>query len=156
VNRNISSNRIERGNNHVTLELTEPQVNVITLARDRGAITLSFNPNGRGNGGLALTNNERVTLFEILGLKPADPAAEPFLTEIYRGSDRSTNRFTDRGRLIESYTAPALNDRQRQQLVPITPAPSNVPATPVRPTDGNAADAPAPPTASRIFLNQQN
>ncbi len=65
----VSRGTSNRSDNYVTLELTEPQANVLTLARDRGAINLTFNPNGRGNGGLALTNADRVTLYEILGMK---------------------------------------------------------------------------------------
>lgn len=157
VNRTGSS-RGNNGNNHVTLELTEPQVNVVTLARDRGTITLSYNPNGRGNGGLALSSSERVTLYEILGLKEAEAPAEPFMTEIYRGPERATNHFNDRGRLIESYRDRAFYDRPQQEkrLVPnTTPAPANAPAPPVRSTDGQNGDQRTPPTALRTFLNQQ-
>lgn len=138
-------------NNHVTLEMTEPQANVVTLARDRGTLTLTYNPNGRGSGGLALSSGERVTLYEILGLRPADPAAEPFLTEIYRGSGRATNRFNDKGKLMENYSAPGANARQRQELVPVP----KTPATPVKPTDTNAGDQPTSPTASRVLLDQK-
>jgi pilus assembly protein CpaB len=139
--------RGDRGSNHVTLELTEPQANILTLARDRGTITLTYNPNGRGSGGLALSSNERVTLYEILGLKAAEPV-EPFLTEIYRGSARSTNRFNDKGRLIDGTTPPAEAERPRRELVPAQPAPA-------KPTDGNAKERPAPPTASRLLLEPQ-
>ncbi len=38
------------------------------------------------------------------------------MTEIYRGSGRSTNHFNDRGKLIESYSPPTQNDRPQQQL----------------------------------------
>jgi pilus assembly protein CpaB len=153
VNRGSTNSR----NNHVTLELTEPQANVLTLARDRGTITLTYNPNGRGNGGLALSSADRVTLYEILGLKPAD-ASDPFLTEIYRGSGRSTNRFNDKGRLIEDYTPPNFNDRPRQQLVPApsSPTPNTQPAAPVQPSDANAPDRPTSPTASRPLLEEKN
>jgi pilus assembly protein CpaB len=149
VSRGPSTSR----NNFVTLEMTEPQANVVTLARDRGTLTLTYNPNGRGNGGLALSSSERVTLYEILGLKQADPS-EPFLTEIYRGSGRATNRFNDKGKLMENYVAPGMNARPRQQLVPV-PKTSDTPAAPVKPTDANAGDQPTSPTASRILLEQK-
>jgi pilus assembly protein CpaB len=157
VNR-TGNNRGSSGTNHVTLELTEPQVNIVTLARDRGTITLSYNPNGRGDGGLALSSADRVTLYEILGLKEADPPAEPFMTEIYRGGGRSTNHFNDRGKLIESYQDRSFYDRTQQEkrLVPnAAPAPNKTPAPPVRPTDGQNGDQRTPPTALRTFLNQQ-
>lgn len=151
VNRNLTSGRIERGNNHVTLEMTEPQANVLTLARDRGTVTLTYNPNGRGTGGLALNSNERVTLYEILGLKPSEPV-EPIMTEIYRGTGRSTNRFNEKGKLIENYGSGANpTDRPRQQLTPAQPAPNAAPAQPV---DTNTSDRPTSPTASRLLLEQ--
>ena len=148
VNRGGTSSRGDRGGNHVTLELTEPQTNVLTLAHDRGAITLTYNPNGRGTGGLAIAGNERITLYEILGLKPA---TEPFLTEIFRGSGRSTNRFNEQGRLMESAT-PDQGNRSGQQLAPAPASPDTVPATPARPTDSGATERAAAPTAARLLL----
>lgn len=142
----VSRGSSNRSDNYVTLELTEPQANVLTLARDRGAITLTYNPNGRGNGGLALTNAERVTLYEILGMKAAD---EPFMTEIYRGTGRSTNHFNDRGKLIESYSPPTQNNRPQQQLTPTPARPAPGGTTPVLPTDINSPDEPTSPTAVR-------
>ncbi len=101
INRNFSQGRVDRGNNHVTLELTVAQTNIIVLAKDRGKLTLTYNPNGRGNGGLALSNSERVTLFELLGLEKSDPLKEPFTTEVFKGSGRVANRFDDKGRRYE-------------------------------------------------------
>lgn len=98
VNRSYQQVRLDRSGNHVTLELTEPQANILVLAKDRGTITLTFNPKGAGTGGLALTNTERVTLYEILGLKPADPEPEPFMSEIWRGQGVDTQYFDDKGR----------------------------------------------------------
>ncbi len=101
INRNYTQSRVDRGSNHVTLELTEAQANIVILASDRGKLTLTYNPsNAVGDGGLALSNAERVTLYEILGLKKQDPAKDPFQTEIYRGNSRVTNQFDDRGRFV--------------------------------------------------------
>ncbi|MEK6259569.1 MAG: Flp pilus assembly protein CpaB [Planctomycetota bacterium] len=101
INRNYTQSRVDRGNNHVTLELTEAQANIVVLARDRGKLTLTYNPsNAVGDGGLALSNTERVTLYEILGLKKQDPAKDPFQTEIYRGNSRMTNQFDEKGRFV--------------------------------------------------------
>lgn len=146
------ANRGDRAGNHVTLEVTEPQVNILTLARDRGTITLSYNPNGRGSGGLALSSTERVTLYDILGLKPAE---QPFVTDVYRGSSRTTNRFNSDGRLLDS-NAPNATDRPQQQLpanpTPTPNYPNSSPAAPARPTDTNQpADQSTAPTASRIL-----
>ena len=101
INRNYTQSRVDRGNNHVTLELTEAQANIVILASDRGKLTLTYNPsNTVGSGGLALSNSERVTLYEILGLKKQDAAKEPFQTEIYRGNGRTTNQFDEKGRFL--------------------------------------------------------
>lgn len=116
INRNFSQGRVERGNNHVTLELTVPQTNIIVLAKDKGKITLTYNPNGRGNGGLALSNAERVTLFELLGLEKSAPLKEPFTTEIYRGSGRTTNQFDDKGRQLDNGIRNQSNSSQNTQF----------------------------------------
>lgn len=115
INRNFSQGKVDRGNNHVTLELTVAQANIIVLAKDRGKITLTYNPNGKGHGGLALSNSERVTLFEILGLEKSDPAREPFVTEIFRGHSRTKNQFDDRGRLLDSWNRNANDQNQNTQ-----------------------------------------
>jgi len=152
INRNTTQGRIERGGNRVTLELTEPQANVIVLAKDRGSLTLTYNPKGPGNGGLALTNAERVTLYEILGLKPKAPDPEPFLTESFRGVNRSVFLFNAQGRRIENYTPPA-NDRNRMVLPDApnaapTPAPSDFYNPPAAPDIERAV--PAPPGAPQV------
>jgi pilus assembly protein CpaB len=100
INRSSAQSRVDRGSNHVTLELTEAQANIVVLARDRGNLTLTYNPSHKvGDGGLALSNTERVTLFEILGLKKQD-TKDPFQTEIYRGNSRMTNQFDEQGRFV--------------------------------------------------------
>lgn len=153
VSRSTNGPRSGRGNNHVTLEMTEPQVNILTLAQSRGSVTLTYNPNGRGTGGLALNSAERVTLYEILGLKTAEPV-EPFLTEIYRGIGRSANRFDEKGKLIESYGGANPNDRPKQQLTPMPSTTNGTTATPAQPVDNPQADQPASPTAARILIQQ--
>ena len=101
INRNFTQGRVDRGSNHVTLELTQAQANIVILASDRGKLTLTYNPsNAVGDGGLALSNTERVTLYEILGLRKQDPTKEPFQTEIYRGNGRVTNQFDEKGRFL--------------------------------------------------------
>ena len=106
INRNYTQSRVDRGSNHVTLELTQAQANIVILASDRGKLTLTYNPsNAVGDGGLALSNAERVTLYEILGLKKQDPAKEPFLTEVFRGSKRSTNQFDEKGRVLNPFNS---------------------------------------------------
>lgn len=102
INRNQLQGRVDRSNNRVTLELTEAQANVVTLARAHGSINLTYNPTGRGTGGLSLSNSERVTLHEILGLKSPNPPEDPFATEIWRGGSREVRTFNDKGRFLGS------------------------------------------------------
>lgn len=115
INRNFAQGRVDKGNNHVTLELTVAQTNIIVLAKDRGHITLTYNPNGKGNGGLALSNSERVTLFELLGLEKSDPRVEPFVTDIFRGTGHVRNRFDSQGRKIPDGTSPIDNNNPNTQ-----------------------------------------
>lgn len=141
INRNFTQGAVDRGNNHVTLELTEPQANVVVLARDKGKLTLTYNPNGKGNGGVALTNSERITFYEILGLTRADKPKDPILTEIFRGPSRSALYFDDRGRYLGNRVAPAQTTNDRQYVLPpvLGPVPSARP-------DNSPAQAPAPST----------
>ena len=112
INRNFAQGRVDRGNNHVTLELTVAQTNIIVLAKDRGKITLTYNPNGRGNGGLALSNEERVTLFELLGLEKSEPVKEPYTTQIFRGTDHTKNQFDEKGRLLDNNSRNRIDNNQ--------------------------------------------
>lgn len=131
INRNFTQGSVDRGNNHVTLELTEAQANIIVLAHDKGKLTLTYNPNGRGDGGVALTNSERITFYEILGLTRADKPKEPVLTEIYRGSNRSTMYYDERGRFLGSRSNPMQTTNDPQYVLPpaMGPLPANQPAT---------------------------
>lgn len=138
INRNFSQGRVDRGNNHVTLELTVPQTNIVVLAKDRGKITLSYNPNGQGNGGLALSNAERVTLFEILGLEKNDPIREPFMTEIFKGSSRVANRFDARGRRFGLDPQNQDSNQNNQYRLPN----SNIPNQGQGPASGNMPGGP--------------
>lgn len=118
INRSFTQSRVERGTNRVTLELTEAQANIVTLAESKGTLTLVFNPNGAGTGGLALSNSERVTLNEILGLEPPQAAPQPLLTEIYRGQSRRVQHFNKQGRLLDQAEISAPNRDSNQQVLP--------------------------------------
>ncbi len=64
----------------VTLELTPEQANMLILAREKGEIALSYNPDGKGRGGVAVKNQDRATMDEILGLnRPDAPVSAPRL-----------------------------------------------------------------------------
>ena len=166
INRNFTQSAVDRGSNHVTLEMTEAQTNIIVLARDRGKLTLTYNPtNAVGSGGLALSNSERVTLYEILGLRKQDPTKDPFQTEIFRGNNRTTNQFDEKGRFLSGgNNSPAVQPRNNnggQYVLPNDSTINNTPQGSGRtsvPTPGtnpppqgqpnNDAVAPRVPTAS--------
>jgi pilus assembly protein CpaB len=153
INRSQQISRLDRSSNRVTLELTEPQANVVVLAQDRGQLTLTYNPNGQGDGGLAVSNSERVTLYELLGLRPAEPPAEPFLTEVFKGQGRQLNYFNDRGLRLEGYRgglqspqSPSDNQRNNYTLPPS--GGGDAPSSDV-PTPTDAPTARPAPTAAR-------
>jgi pilus assembly protein CpaB len=87
----------------VTLELSPEQANIILLAKDKGALQLTYTPEGKGNGGVAVADADRATLSEILGLSEPKKEAPPHTIEMYNGSGRSTVQFRD-GKRWESYT----------------------------------------------------
>jgi pilus assembly protein CpaB len=96
----------DEGSSAVTLELTPEQATVLILAREKGSLALSYNPEGKGESGVALKNRDRATLDEILGLTPsavpnppeAAAAGHPqptatITTEVFKGTARSTRQF---------------------------------------------------------------
>lgn len=93
----------------VTLELTTAQANILNIARDRGIISLTFNPDGKGNGVIGVDNENRATLDEILNLQPIpppeppEPPEPPITVEIYRQSGRQQIEFRN-GRRISDYS----------------------------------------------------
>jgi len=108
INRSYTQISNSRRGTNVTLELTPEQANIMILARDRGAITMSYTPEGKGDGGVAVNNADKATLYEILGLKtPEKPKEkeppEPFVVEGYYGTSRSVNRFDQNGLRVGDY-----------------------------------------------------
>jgi pilus assembly protein CpaB len=99
----------------VTLELTPEQATMLILAREKGSLALSYNPEGKGEGGLALKNRDRATLDEILGLNREAPStaapsetavpapnaapAATFTAELYLGRTRTTRQFDARAKV---------------------------------------------------------
>ncbi|MCA9053496.1 MAG: Flp pilus assembly protein CpaB [Planctomycetaceae bacterium] len=88
-----------RGENTVTLELTPEQANIILLAKDKGQLNLTYTPDGIGNGGVALADDDRAFLEEILGLSPPPEPEKPFVTEHYHRGGRGVMAFGDDGTL---------------------------------------------------------
>ena len=78
--------------NEAVLELTPHQQKIMVLAKEKGRISLTYNPQGPGNGGVSImaSRNDRILLGEILGYE--DPVEEkeetPFVTEQYRNGGR--------------------------------------------------------------------
>lgn len=108
INGSYTQNNSSRRGTNVTLELTPEQANIMILARERGDITMSYTPEGKGNGGVAVSSADKATLYEILGLKtPEKPKVEeppkPFVVEGYYGSSRSVNQFDKNGARIGNY-----------------------------------------------------
>ena len=85
----------------MTMELDARQQAIMVAARDKGSITLTANPEGPGSGGLSvdMSENDRVTLREILGIEEAD-IRRPFVSETYRGLQRSEQAYDKDGKRI--------------------------------------------------------
>lgn len=90
--------------NNVTLELDEEQARVISLAQRNGQIDLVYNADGAGSGGIDIQASEkdRITLQEILGIKPPKEKEKPFKTEHYRGGGSSSSYFENGERVGNS------------------------------------------------------
>ncbi|MFO0919030.1 MAG: Flp pilus assembly protein CpaB [Planctomycetaceae bacterium] len=131
----------------VLLEVSEPEVNLLTLAQDHGSITLSLNPQGRRTREIAFSNPERITLDELLGLEPVEL---PVITDLYRGSHRKQHEFRSDHRVADG---DPLSSRSR--AAPRIPAPvlKSAPqpaANPPLPEDDDEPyDDSPPPTAAR-------
>ncbi len=127
INRNYAQGPIENSGNNVTLELTLEQTNIMILAQKYGGVTLTYNPDGKGNGGLALDSSERVTLEQILGLKPIPKPGPPYLAEIFRGPSREEVYF-ESGKKNSRRVNGGRNLRNDNNYAPADVAPSNAPA----------------------------
>ncbi|MCA9082471.1 MAG: Flp pilus assembly protein CpaB [Planctomycetaceae bacterium] len=85
--------------NEVTLEVSPDQQKILVLAKDKGEISLTYNPSGPGNGGVSVhaSRSDRLMLSEILGLEEEE-ADEPFVTEQFRNGIRSAVYYDENGR----------------------------------------------------------
>ncbi|WP_437224858.1 Flp pilus assembly protein CpaB [Planctomicrobium sp. SH661] len=97
----IGSSSANRQNTDVTLELTREQANIILLAKDKGTLNFVYAPEGKGTGGVAVSDADRATLYEILGYTPTPPVppTPPFVTELFEGTGRTIHSFQN-GRMI--------------------------------------------------------
>jgi hypothetical protein len=106
----------------VTLELTPEQANIILLAKDKGELQLTYTPEGKGNGGVAIADADRATLSEILGLTEPKKEPAPYTAEMYFGSSRSVISFKD-GKRIDSNGGGTGNGLNSDVMSRMRPAP---------------------------------
>jgi hypothetical protein len=162
INRAVLQGRPDRDRNVVTLELTPEQANVLNVAGQRGLLSLSFNPQGKGTGGVAnrITNREKVTIEQILDLPPIPVPEEPvpltsYYVEQWRGAAMTLREFGahNRGGVRDSSVQPR---RRNNPAAANTPAASNPVTDPAAPgldpvpaptvNDPTAASPDLPPT----------
>lgn len=95
---------LSRGFNSATLELTPEQANVMILAKDKGKITMTYNPDGKGTGVVDVPEEHRATLDQILGLKPLPEPARPFTSEHYGRGNRRVIQWQEGSRIDTPYS----------------------------------------------------
>lgn len=118
INGNTVAGEVDSRRTEATLELTPEQANIILLAKDKGDLNLVYNPEGKGVGVVALDDEDRATLDQILGLDdPEEPEdlGPPHVTEVYSGAGRRIQQFRNGKRLdlyaIENYDYHRYRDR---------------------------------------------
>lgn len=91
-------------NHTVTFELTPMQANILELSKQKGILTLAYNPQGKGNGELAVKSKDRVMLNEILGISPpkVEVPTPPFTTQLFRGQGRQQNQFAPNNKFLDT------------------------------------------------------
>lgn len=160
----------DRNGNQVTLEVTPRQANVLILAKGHGDLTLTYNPDGEGNGGVLAGTDDRATFDEILGLQPVPKPGPPFTIENYKAAGRSTVQFRD-GKRLDMYGGAGTgyggyggwgNGNLYQFNMPgLRPAPiwwnsnpngDNVPVQPNNGDSQNVPPGPSYPSAQNPFL----
>lgn len=100
---------------NVSLEVSVEQANILLLLKDKGELHLVYSPDGKGSGLVELSDEDRATLDEILGItEPEAPKHDKaFVTEVYSGAGRRTQLFRDGKRedlyAIERYDYNRLN-----------------------------------------------
>lgn len=96
--------RAGRGADQVTFELTPEQANILLLAEGKGKLDITYTGEGKGDGVVAVDDEYRATLNQILGITPpADPDTEKaFTTEVYPGGSRQIRSFVD-GKMTDRF-----------------------------------------------------
>ncbi|MCA9079521.1 MAG: Flp pilus assembly protein CpaB [Planctomycetaceae bacterium] len=98
----------------VSLEVSVEQANILLLVKDKGELHLVYSPDGAGDGLVSLSDADRATLDEILGLKEpeVEEEAKAFVTEVYSGAGRRTQMFRD-GKREDLYAIERLDYNRR-------------------------------------------
>ena len=118
MNRGAATSALQgSGSSHnVTLELDENQTLIMLLAQEKGQIALTYNPTGAGTGGINVkTENDRITMEQLLGMTDEPAEKKPFKTEHYRGGGRSSSSYWRDGERIEYQGSGDSNDGSRLQ-----------------------------------------
>ncbi len=103
LNRSYTQSSVDRGHN-VTLELDKKQAQIMILASQKGDIALTFNPAGPGRGGVSVQSDEdRVTLQQLLGIPDEQEKKRPFMTEHYRNGGRGAYFFDEDGNRVGQF-----------------------------------------------------
>ncbi|MFN0199670.1 MAG: Flp pilus assembly protein CpaB [Planctomycetaceae bacterium] len=147
INRNYAQGPVENSGNNVTLELTQEQANIMILAQKYGGVTLTYSPDGKGNGGLALDSKDRVTLEQILGLKPIPKPGPPYFAEIFRGPSREEVYFESNKKNSRRVNG-GRNLRNDNNYGPADAAPTNSAAPGSSPVPDSSGANSNPPAAS--------
>lgn len=95
--RSANAQASSRGGNSVTLELSPEQSNIILLAQNKGELNLTYTPEGRGTGVVAVDDEDRAFFNQILGIEQPEEESigPPFVTEIFSGTGRRVQTFRD-------------------------------------------------------------
>ncbi len=104
LNKNFRQGPVLATGNSVTLELAPEQTNVVLVTQAKGTLSLTYNPAGEGDGGIALNNADRATLWEVLGIKkqaakkPGPDPEKPFVTESFKGARGGSTQWDKNGK----------------------------------------------------------
>lgn len=120
LNKNFRQGPVLATGNSVTLELAKEQVNVLLVSQAHGTISLTYNADGQGDGGIALNNSDRATLWEVLGLKKPATKEElerdqPFMTESFRGTGSGVSQWGKNGKRFDRAATDADYERRVNQ-----------------------------------------
>ena len=106
INGQTQQSAINGDTNVVVLDATPAQVNVLIQAEKKGVFALATGTGEKGDGLVAVKDEDRAFFEEILGIAPLetpDPKKdkEPFVSQAFVGNDRTELSFRDGKRISE-------------------------------------------------------